>query len=102
MPTLRFRPWTLPLAVALLTVAIAVAVIVMQFTRGGGSDASTAAPLPTACENYARASELFAKGGSAQSLAMTGGQVFTRDPQADSKQILRDLMDSCDAERSGR
>jgi hypothetical protein len=96
------RSWMLPLAAALLTVAIAVAVIVVQFTRDDGSDASSAVALPTACENFARASELFAQGGSAQSLAMTGGQVFTRDPQADSKQILQQLMDSCDAERSGR
>ena len=58
--------------------------------------------MRTACENFARASELFAQGGSAQSLEMTGGHVFTRDTQADSKQILRELMDACDAERSGR
>jgi hypothetical protein len=101
MPISR-RPWTLPLAVAALTVAIAVAVLFVQFTWHDGSDASSAAPLPTACENFAKASELFAQGGSAEALPMTGGRVFTRDTQADSKQILRDLMDSCDAERGQR
>jgi hypothetical protein len=99
MPTIGRRPWTLSLAVAVLTVAVTAAVLFVQFTRDGGSDASSAAPLPTACENFARASELFAQGGSAESLAMTGGHVFTRDTQADSTQILRDLMDSCQAER---
>jgi hypothetical protein len=35
-------------------------------------------------------------------MQMTGGQVLTRDADADSKQILMDLIQSCDAERSGR
>ena len=98
----RRRPWTLPLAVALLTMAIAAAVLFVEFTRGGGSDASRAAPLATACENFAKASELFARGGPAQTLEMTGGQVFTRDTDKDSKQILMDLIESCDAESGAR
>ncbi len=102
MLTFGRRPWTLPLAAAVLTVAIAAAVLLVQFTRDDGNNASSAAALPTVCENFARASELFARGGSAQSLAMTGGDIFTRDPQADSKQILQELMESCDAERSKR
>lgn len=96
------RPWMLPLAAAICTVAIATAVIVVQLTSGGGDDPSSAASLPTACANFERASALFARGGSAQSLEMTGGHVFTRDTQADSKQILQDLMAACDAERSTR
>ena len=71
-------------------------------TRDGGSATSGAATLPSACENFVKASELFARGGSAQSVQMMGGQVLTRDTEVDSKQILTDLMQSCDAERSGR
>lgn len=102
MSNLGKRPWILPLAAAVLTIAIAVTVIVVQLTGGESGERSKAAALPTACENFERASALFARGGSSQSLEMTGGHVFTRDTQADSKQILQDLMAACDRERSAR
>lgn len=94
------------LAVALIVTAIAIASVtliqVWDATRGGGGTASNAAALPTACENFAEASALFAHGGSAETLRMTGGGVFTRDPEMDAKQILDALMESCDAEWSSR
>ena len=89
---------TISLTVAVLAMAL---VIMMLATRDGGS-ATSGSALPSACDNFARASELFARGGSAQSLPMTGGQLLTRDADADSKEILTDLMQSCAAERSGR
>src|SRR4029079_7933119 len=95
------RPWVLRLAPIVLTIAIAASVIVVELRGDGGSGASSAT-LPTACENFARASELFASGGSAQSRAMTGGRIFTSDAQMDAKQILRDLLDACDSERAGQ
>lgn len=92
------------LALALAVVAVAVAAVtliqVWDATRDNGGTASSAATLPTACENFAEASDLFARGGSAETLRMTGSGVFTRDPDLDSKQILDALMESCDAEWS--
>ena len=88
------------LPVSGLVVALALVVILLT-TRDGGSPTS-GAPLPTACENFAKASELFARSGSVWALQMTGTQVFTRDPNKDAKQILMDLIESCDAERSTR
>jgi hypothetical protein len=94
------RYWrAIPLAACVLVAAL---VVLVLMTRDGGSATSGATTLPTACENFAQASELFARGGAGQSVNMTGGQVFTRDPDVDAKQILMDLMQSCDAERSGR
>lgn len=88
--------------ISLTMAVLAMALVIMVLaTRDGGSPTSGAA-MPSACDNFARASELFARGGSAQSVQMTGGQLLTRDADADSKAILMDLMQSCDAERSGR
>lgn len=89
---------TISLTMAVLAMALVVMVLA---TRDGGSATSSAA-LPSACDNFARASELFARGGSEQSVQMLGGQLLTRDADADSKEILTDLMESCDAEQSGR
>ncbi len=91
------RAHRVPLTILVIVVALAAIVLT---SRDGGNPISGAAPLPTACENFARASDLFAHGGSAHALEMTGDQVFTRDASADSRQIMMDLMESCDAERS--
>lgn len=91
------RYWrALPLSGFVIVLALTAVVLL---ARDGGSPTSGASPLPTACENFAKASELFARGGSAQAVEMTGEQVFTRDPDKDAKQILMDLIVSCDAER---
>jgi hypothetical protein len=89
-------------AISMAACLLAMALVVMVLATRDGGSATSGASLPSACENFARASELFARGGSAQSMQMTGGQVLTRDADADSKQILMDLIQSCDAERSGR
>lgn len=94
------RRWrAVPVAVLVLVAAL---LMIVLMARDGGSPTSGEARMPTACENFARASELFARAGTSQSLYMTGGQVFARDTDADSKQILMDLMQSCEGERSGR
>ena len=98
----RYRR-AIPLAGLVLAAAIGGTLLFAPDFRGHeASQTSSAAALPTACENFAQVSALFAGGGSAAALAMTGGQVFTRDAQADSKQILKDLIDSCDAELAAR
>ena len=89
----------LPLAGMVVILAL---VVILLMGRDGGSPSSGAAPLPTACDNFAKASELFARSGSAHALEMTGNQVFTRDADQASKQVLMDLMESCDAERGAR
>ena len=94
------------IAVAIAVIALATASVtliqVWDATHGSGGTASNAAVLPGACDNFADASALFARGGTAETLRMTGGGVFSRDPDMDSKQILDELMASCDAEWSSQ
>ena len=95
------RSWMLPAVVAMLTAAVAALAIFVFSIHGGGYQSSSASPLPTACDNFAHASELFAQGGSAEALPMMGNSVLERDAKTDSMQILKDLMDACAAERAG-
>lgn len=92
----------IPVGVVLIAVVAVTLIFAHDVRHNETGSTSSAATLPTACENFAQASALFAQGGSAEALAMTGKRVFTSDTVADSKQILDDLMASCDAERNGR
>jgi hypothetical protein len=94
----RFRI-AFPIGVALVAVVAMSLTFAHDVTRDEGGTTSSAATLPTACENFAQASALFARGGSAEALSMTGDRVFTSNTVADSKQILDELMASCDAAR---
>ena len=54
--------------------------------------------LPTACENFVDATELLAEHGSAAGIEMSGGDPFSGDPAARSRETLELLLAACDAE----
>lgn len=94
--------FTFAIAVVALAVLAVALVHLWDTSRARGGTSSSAASLPTACENFVQASALFARGGSAELLRISGGQVFDRDPATGSKAILDDLIDSCAAEWSAQ
>jgi hypothetical protein len=60
-------------------------------------DDSSAAVMPTACENLVDATKLIAQRGSAASVGM-GADPFSADASARSSETLQNLLDACDAQ----
>jgi hypothetical protein len=81
---------------ALVLCLVAFAAIAAMTTARG--DESSAAALPTACENLVDATMLLAEHGSAAGVQMSGGDPFSGDAQTRSADTLQHLLDACDAE----
>jgi hypothetical protein len=72
------------------------AIAAITTVRGDGG--SSAAALPTACENFVDATTLMAEQGSAAVLAPSGGDPFGAGAETRTAETLRNLLDACDAE----
>ncbi len=92
----RYR-WTLVTALILAAATVAGAAG-RSALQGDSGERAQAVHLPTACENFVEITALFAEQGSTAALAMVGGDVFSDDPGTRVFEILRNLLDACDAE----
>jgi hypothetical protein len=81
-----------------LVLCLVAFVAIAAITAVRGDDASNAAALPTACENFVDATELMAEHGSAAVVQMSGGDPLDPNAQARSTETLQNLLDACDAE----
>lgn len=85
---------------SILAPAILAGAIGLLAQGGDSGKRAQAVQLPTACENFVEITTLFAERGSTAALSLVGGDVFATDPEARVFEVLRDLLDSCDAELS--
>lgn len=92
----RYR-WTLVTAF-IIAAAIATGAAGRSSLQGESGERAQAVHLPTPCENFVEVTTLFAEQGSTAALSMVGGDVFSDDPETRVFEILRTLLDACDAE----
>ena len=71
---------------------------IAAITSVRGDDESSAAALPTACENFVDAAELMAEHGSTAVVQIAGGDPLGSDAAARGAATLHNLLDACDTE----
>jgi hypothetical protein len=79
-----------------LVLCLVAFVAIAALTAFRDDDRSSAASMPTACENLVEATKVFAEQGSAAVGA--GGDPFSADAHRRSAQTLQNLLEACDAE----
>lgn len=81
-------------------VCVAVCSAVILFATLRDSNGAAAVQLPTACENFVVAAELFAKEGSAAAPTLAGNGIFAPEAGGQPADVLKQLLDACQAERA--